>query len=75
MSMSVPWVFTHTHTQTHNYSMFKNAVKYIKSLPVLENAKGIRNLAMSNLKSFLTAPSSIQFLDAQKCYLKWVKSV
>lgn len=55
--------------------MFKNVVDYIKSLPVLENTKGIRNIAMSNLKSFLTAPSSIQFLDAQKCYIKWVKSV
>lgn len=66
--------FLHIHTHTHNFSMFKNFVKYIKSLPVLENAKGIRNLAMSNIKSFLTAPSSIQFLDAQKCYLM-VKSV
>ena len=38
MNVHVCALSFYTYTHTHNFSMFKNFVKYIKSLPVLENA-------------------------------------
>lgn len=76
MSTSGPWNFMHKHLI---FPSLRTLLNTWNNLPVLENTKRSRDVAIYNLKLYLShfiyLPSSIKFLDALKYHFDGVKPV